>query len=82
MGVHNLPSITKQLITYGRPASTPAALVRWGTKADQETLVATVGDIAEKRQPATSRHQLSSSSATSSPCVRPCNGSIPSPSSA
>lgn len=48
MGVHNLPSITKQLITYGRPASTPAALVRWGTKADQETLVATVGDIAEK----------------------------------
>mgnify|MGYP000638783308 CR=1 FL=1 len=48
MGVHNLPFITKQLITYGRPASTPAALVRWGTKADQETLVATVGDIAEK----------------------------------
>ena len=48
MGVHNLPSITQQLVAHGRPATTPAALVRWGTKADQETLVATVGDIAEK----------------------------------
>ena len=49
MGVHNLPSITQTAHSpTGRPASTPAALVRWGTKADQETLVATVGDIAEK----------------------------------
>lgn len=48
MGVHNLPSITQQLVAHGRPATTPAALVRWGTKADQETLMATVGDITEK----------------------------------
>lgn len=48
MGVHNLPLITKELMSHGRPADTPAALVRWGTKPIQETLVATVGDIAQK----------------------------------
>lgn len=48
MGVHNLPLITKELMTHGRSADTPAALVRWGTKPVQETLVATVGDIAQK----------------------------------
>ncbi len=47
MGVGNLPFITKQLIKYGRPAETPAALVRWGTKAQQEVLVTTVGNAAE-----------------------------------
>ena len=39
MGVGNLPHITSQLIKYGRNADTPAALVRWGTKAEQEVLV-------------------------------------------
>lgn len=48
MGVHNLPLITKELMAHGRAADTPAALVRWGTKPIQETLVATVGDIAQK----------------------------------
>lgn len=48
MGVHNLPLITKELMAHGRRADTPAALVRWGTKPIQETLVATVGDIAQK----------------------------------
>ncbi|MDY2966332.1 MAG: uroporphyrinogen-III C-methyltransferase [Megasphaera massiliensis] len=48
MGVHNLPLITKELMAHGRSADTPAALVRWGTKPIQETLVSTVGDIAQK----------------------------------
>ena len=47
MGVGNLPHITSQLIKYGRSADTPAALVRWGTKAQQEVLITTVGKAAE-----------------------------------
>jgi uroporphyrinogen III methyltransferase/synthase len=47
MGVHNLPYITEQLVKYGRPAQTPAALIRWGTKAEQETLITTVGNAAK-----------------------------------
>lgn len=47
MGVGNLPHITGQLIKYGRSADTPAALVRWGTKAEQEVLVTTVGNAVK-----------------------------------
>lgn len=46
MGVANLPVITKNLIDNGRPADTPAAIIRWGTRADQETYVTTVGEAA------------------------------------
>lgn len=46
MGVANLPMITKNLIDNGRPADTPAAIIRWGTRADQETYVTTLGDAA------------------------------------
>ncbi len=49
MGVENLDEITTQLQAHGRSADTPVALVRWGTWAgQQETLVGTLGDIAEK----------------------------------
>ncbi len=49
MGVENLAEITTQLQAHGRSADTPVALVRWGTWAgQQETLVGTLGDIAEK----------------------------------
>ena len=48
MGVENLPTITSELIKNGRDASTPVALVRWGTRAEQETLTGTLGDIVEK----------------------------------
>lgn len=47
MGVENLPSITSNLIKHGRPAQTPAAVIRWGTKPEQEVLVTTVGTAAE-----------------------------------
>jgi uroporphyrinogen III methyltransferase/synthase len=45
MGVSNLPHIVKQLIKSGRPASTPIALVQWGTTARQKTLTGTLGTI-------------------------------------
>ena len=49
MGVENLDEITTQLQANGRGPETPVALVRWGTWAgQQETLVGTLGDIAEK----------------------------------
>jgi len=43
MGVENLPYITTQLMANGRSADTPAAVIRWGTTPQQQTLVTTVG---------------------------------------
>ena len=49
MGVENLEEIASQLMGHGREASTPVALVRWGTWAGrQETLTGTLGDIVTK----------------------------------
>jgi uroporphyrinogen III methyltransferase/synthase len=48
MGVENLENIVRGLVENGRPADTPVALIRWGTRAEQETLVGTLGDIVEK----------------------------------
>ena len=47
MGVENLSEIVTQLIIHGRSGDTPIALVRWGTWADQETLVSTLSDVVE-----------------------------------
>jgi len=47
MGVANLPHITSKLVENGRSADTPAAVIRWGTKPEQRTLVTTVGKAAE-----------------------------------
>ncbi|MCH4166117.1 MAG: uroporphyrinogen-III C-methyltransferase [Megasphaera sp.] len=46
MGIHNLPFITEQLIAHGRAGNTPAALIRWGTKTEQKTVVTTVANAA------------------------------------
>lgn len=46
MGVENLTNITKNLIANGRSADTPAAVIRWGTKPEQRTLITTVGNAA------------------------------------
>jgi uroporphyrinogen III methyltransferase/synthase len=48
MGVSNLPFITDQLIKHGRAKETPVALIRWGTRVEQETLVGTLENIAGK----------------------------------
>jgi uroporphyrinogen III methyltransferase/synthase len=52
MGVKNLPQIAEDLITHGRPPETPVALVRWGTRPEQEVLVGTLEDIAERARQA------------------------------
>ena len=52
MGVKNLPEIAANLIDHGRSPETPVALIRWGTRPEQETLVGTLADIAEKARKA------------------------------
>ena len=46
MGVENLPKICARLMESGRDGDTPAAVIRWGSKACQETLITTVAAAA------------------------------------
>lgn len=55
MGVRNLPYIVEQLKKHGRSKETPVALVRWGTRVEQETLVGTLENIVQKVQEANFR---------------------------
>lgn len=48
MGVAKIGYISEQLIRHGRPAQTPVALVRWGTRAEQDTLIGTLENIEAK----------------------------------
>ncbi|WP_379130810.1 uroporphyrinogen-III C-methyltransferase [Paenibacillus sp. sgz500958] len=48
MGVAKIGYIADQLMKHGRPPETPVALVRWGTRAEQETLTGTLLDIEDK----------------------------------
>lgn len=48
MGVHNLPYIIQQLTQAGQSPETPVALIRWGTRPDQEELIATLETIVQK----------------------------------
>ena len=52
MGMKNLPSIVRQLLAEGRSSDQPVAAIRWGTRADQQTVVGTLGDIVEKTEAA------------------------------
>ncbi|KAF4516318.1 hypothetical protein B566_EDAN000559 [Ephemera danica] len=52
MGMKNLPSIVSNLMGEGRPSITPVALIRWGTRAAQRTVVGTLADIVDKSQQA------------------------------
>lgn len=45
MGVAKIGYISEQLIYHGRAPETPVALVRWGTRPEQETLVGTLATI-------------------------------------
>lgn len=47
MGVGNLPLIAQKLMEHGRAADTPVAVIRWGTKPIQETLVSTLDHVVE-----------------------------------
>ena len=48
MGLTTLPAVIKRLRQAGRPARTPIALIRWGTKSDQQTVTGTLTDIVER----------------------------------
>ena len=48
MGTRQLQNNMRRLMEFGLPAETPIALIRWGTKAEQEVLTGTVGRIAEQ----------------------------------
>ncbi len=52
MGVKNLPQITRSLMEHGRAPDTPVALVRWGTRPEQQVLEGTLLDISEKARKA------------------------------
>ncbi len=45
MGVKNIPNITNKLLQFGKSPDTPTALIRWGTRPDQKTIVSTLGKI-------------------------------------
>ncbi|MCP4683740.1 MAG: uroporphyrinogen-III C-methyltransferase, partial [Desulfobacterales bacterium] len=47
MGVKNLPEITRKLLDHGKPPDTPAALIRWGTTSNQETITGTLETIVD-----------------------------------
>ena len=48
MGVRNLAPICEKLIAHGLDATTPAAIIRWGTTSRQRVLAATVADLPAK----------------------------------
>lgn len=45
MGMTRLAEIADTLIAFGRPASTPTAVVEWGSRPEQRTVVAPLGEI-------------------------------------
>ena len=47
MAVKNIELLTEKLIENGRSPETPVAVVRWGTRPDQKTLVSTLKGIAK-----------------------------------
>ncbi|WP_375499035.1 uroporphyrinogen-III C-methyltransferase [uncultured Nostoc sp.] len=48
MGIHNLPYIVEQLSAADLNLETPIALVRWGTRLEQEELIGTLETIVEQ----------------------------------
>ncbi len=47
MGVKNISAITTKLMEHGKSPDTPTAIVRWGTRPDQKTVVSTLKNIAD-----------------------------------
>lgn len=48
MGRKNLSTIAATLMAEGRAGATPVAIIRWGTRVSQQTVVGTLADIADK----------------------------------
>ena len=47
MGVSHRAEIARRLVEAGRPATTPVACVRWGTRPDQRTIRTTLAGLAD-----------------------------------
>jgi uroporphyrinogen III methyltransferase/synthase len=47
MGTDRIGEIARTLVSHGMPASTPIAMVRWGTTGRQESIEGTLDSIAE-----------------------------------
>lgn len=47
MGITTAPRWSTELIAHGKPASTPVAIIRRATFADQEVIKTTLGELAE-----------------------------------
>lgn len=56
MGMSNLAHIAERLTAHGRPADTPAAVIRWGTRPEQQTVTGTLANIADKAKEAKLGH--------------------------
>lgn len=56
MGMRNLPLIVAKLLDHGKPAATPVAVISWGTRTEQRTVVGTLDNIVEKVAQAKIRH--------------------------
>ena len=52
MGMKNLSAIVDNLTAEGRSPTTPTAVIRWGTRASQQTVVGTLADIVGKAEAA------------------------------
>jgi uroporphyrinogen III methyltransferase / synthase len=52
MGMKNLPAIVERLTKDGKSLETPVALIRWGTRSHQRTVVGTLNNIVEKAEQA------------------------------
>lgn len=50
MGMENLTLIANKLIENGREKTTPVALIQWGTRPEQRTLVGELQNIAERAE--------------------------------
>ncbi len=48
MGVGRLSEIVRQLVNHGRSRETPAAVIRWGTRAEQAVVTATLATLEER----------------------------------
>ncbi len=55
MGMKNLSQIAENLISHGRAPETPVALIRWGTRPEQEVLIGSLADIGERARKAAFR---------------------------
>lgn len=50
MGMANLSKIIDKLLDHGLTIETPIALIRWGTRPEQKTIVGNLGNILEKAE--------------------------------